>query len=64
MPRKALWLAMETDPSTEFDHYLATKLGKFLWEIHTMAAEEYARWCVYFGRKAQREELEMAKAGR
>jgi len=55
---------METDPSTEFDHYLATKLGKFLWEIHTMAAEEYARWCVYFGRKAQREELEMAKAGR
>jgi hypothetical protein len=55
---------METDPATEFDHYLATKLGKFVSEIHTMPGPEYAAWVVYYGRKAQRQELEAAKTRR
>jgi hypothetical protein len=28
-----------------------------------MSADEYMRWGVYYGRKAQREELEAAKGG-
>lgn len=53
---------MESNPSLEFDCYLATKLGKTLAELHEMSAAEYATWVVYFGRKAQKQELEMAKA--
>jgi len=29
-----------------------------------MSNDEYLRWCVYFARKAQREELEMLKTKR
>jgi len=55
---------METDPSLEFDHFLAAKLGKFVSEIHDMPGPEYAAWVVYYGRKAQREELEASRARR
>lgn len=53
---------METDPSLEFDHFLAQKLGMTAARLRVqMSNQEYVEWSVYFGRKAQREELELAK---
>lgn len=60
MPPKALYLEMErTD--LEFVYFLAQKLGKFAWEIDRMPAAEYIGWSVYYGRKAQKEELAALK---
>ncbi len=62
-PTKAAWIAFETDPSLEFEFYLAEKV------MHCTVAEmrrrlsqsEFMEWAVYFGRKAQRQEMAMAK---
>lgn len=55
---------MEADPSIEFDYLLAEKLHMTVAEMmHRVSAEEYLGWCIYYGRKAQRAELE-AKRGR
>jgi hypothetical protein len=60
-----MYQAMETDPSIEFDHFLAQKLGMTVEEMrHRMSQEEHTAWQVYYGRKAQREEIAMAKAQR
>ena len=49
---------METDPSLEFDHYLAEQLSMTVAELrHRMGAAEYVAWGIYYARKAQREEL-------
>jgi hypothetical protein len=53
---------MENDPSLEFDHFLAEKLGKTVAEIRSMDNQEYMDWSVYYGRKAQRAQIEQAKA--
>lgn len=57
-----MYLEMETT-DLEFAHYLAQKLGKFLWELDAMPAAEYVSWSIYYGRKAQREQLAM-RSGR
>lgn len=45
---------METT-ELEFEHYLAEKLGRTVGELRrTITAEEFVRWSVYYGRKAQR----------
>lgn len=50
---------METDPSFNFDFFLAEKLGKTVGELHaTLTAAEWVAWGVYYGREAQRRELE------
>ena len=64
MPPKAMYMAMETDPSLEFDCFLAQKLSKTLAELHEMCADEYMTWSMYYQRKAQRDELAMKKGGR
>jgi len=58
-----MYQAMESNPTLEFDHFLAEKLGGMtVAEMqHRMSNEEYVAWTVYYGRQAQREELEMAK---
>ena len=49
---------METNPSLEFEFYLAEKLGMTVGVLRAeMSAQEFTEWGVYFGRKAQREEL-------
>lgn len=54
---------METNPDREFEHYLAQKLGMTVARLRAeMSAEEFMRWSVYYGRLAQKQELEMAKA--
>lgn len=57
MPPKAMYLAMERDPSIEFDYFLARELKCTVAEVYRMDHLEYVGWCVYFGRKAQREQI-------
>jgi hypothetical protein len=60
--RKALWLELEQNGDAEFECYLAVKLGRTLEELGTMSNAEFVRWWVYFGRIAQRKELETKRA--
>lgn len=62
MPTKATWIEFENDPAAEFEFYLAEKLGKFVDEIRAMPQRDFMRWGVYYGRKAQRQEMELKKA--
>jgi hypothetical protein len=52
-----MYLAMEYDPTLEFEFYLAQKLGRTVDELRQMSAEEFTGWSVYYARKAQKEEL-------
>lgn len=54
---------MESNPSIEFDHFLAQKLGRTVAELHEMGQHEYLSWSIYYARIAQREELAAAKRG-
>lgn len=62
MPPKAMYMEMETSPTLEFEFFLAQKLGRTVAELREMEEIEFVGWCVYYGRKAQREQLAMAKA--
>jgi hypothetical protein len=54
MPTKAF----EENPSLEFDHFLAQKLGMLVADMRMrMSGEEYTDWYVYYRRQAQRREL-------
>lgn len=56
---------MEADPSLEFEYFLAQKLGRTVDELRRgMSNVEFMHWAVYYARKAQREELELAKVKR
>lgn len=61
MPPKAKYLEMENNPDLEFDHFLAERLRRTVAEVREMDNDEYLSWCVYYGRKAQREQIAMAK---
>ncbi len=59
MPTKA----METDQESEFEFYLADRLGMTVdYMRQVMSSDEFTRWGVFYGRKAQRAEL-AAKMG-
>lgn len=63
MPRKAAYRALDADPELEFEFFLAQELGRTVGELRTsLSQEEFLYWGMYYARKAQREELEMAKA--
>jgi hypothetical protein len=54
---------MEANPSLEFDHFLAQKLGMTVARLRAeMGNDEYVWWNVYYGRQAQRDELAMKSA--
>jgi hypothetical protein len=57
MPLKVIYMKMEMTPELEFEFYLAQKLGKTVAELRQMSQSEFLGWSVYYGRKAQREEL-------
>ncbi len=61
-----MYLEMEANPSIEFDHMLCEKLGGMTVDEmrDRMSNVEYVRWQIYYGRKAQRLELETSKAKR
>jgi hypothetical protein len=49
---------MEADPSLEFDHFLAAKLGMTVARMRTeMSNAEYMAWGMYYAREAQRRQL-------
>jgi hypothetical protein len=60
--RKAAYLEFEANGDAEFKFFLAEKLGRTVVELGEMPHDEYMRWGVYFGRKAQRQDLETKKA--
>jgi hypothetical protein len=62
VPRKAAYLEFESSADAEFEFFLAEHLHKTVAEIGEMSNEEFMRWNVYLGRKAQMAELE-AKGG-
>jgi hypothetical protein len=64
MPPKVIYLTMESQPELEFEFYLAQKLGRTVAELRQMSQAEFVGWSVYYGRKAQREELAQARSGR
>lgn len=54
---------MEANPTLEFEYFLAEQLGRTVDELrHTISNAEFVGWYVYYGRKAQREELAMKSA--
>jgi hypothetical protein len=49
---------METNPDLEFEHYLGAKLGRTVAELReALSNQEFVAWQVYFGRKAQQQQL-------
>lgn len=48
---------MENEDGVEFSFYLAQKLGRTVEELGQMSNAEFMGWSVYYGRKAQRDEL-------
>lgn len=62
-PRRKAYLEIEDDPDAEFEMYLAEKLRKTLGEIREIPNAEYIRWYVWFGRKAQQQELANKQGG-
>lgn len=53
----------EASPETEFEYFLAQKLGMTVAGLRAdMGQREFLEWGIYYARKAQREELAMAKA--
>lgn len=63
MPPKAAYRAFDDDPDTEFEFLLAERLGMTVARLRDeMTCDEFMRWGVYLGRKAQRRELAAQKA--
>lgn len=55
---------METG-GLEFEFYLAEKLGLTVARLRReMSSHEFMQWGVYFGRKAQRQEMEVKRRAR
>lgn len=53
---------MDRDPSLEFDFYLAERLHMTVAELRErLSSAEWTQWYVYYGRKAQRIELEQKR---
>ena len=56
-------LGFLTDPTIEFEFYLAQKLGMTVARLRAeMSNAEFVQWASYYRIKAQREELETLKA--
>jgi hypothetical protein len=63
VPRRRWPKAFEANPTLEFELFLAQKLGMTRERLRQeMSAAEFLDWQMYYARKAQQEELEMAKA--
>lgn len=53
----------DANPDEEFDHYLAEKLHMSVATMREeVSADEWLRWSIYYGRKAQKQELAAEKA--
>jgi hypothetical protein len=53
----------QDNPEIEFEYLLAQKLGMTVARLRAeMSQGEFLEWGIYYARKAQREELAIAKA--
>jgi hypothetical protein len=58
VPPKAAYKRFDANPDVEFEFYLADKLSRTVAELReSVSNEEFVEWSVYYGRKAQRQEL-------
>jgi hypothetical protein len=49
---------MEENPDLEFEHFLGAKLSMTVAELRErISNQEFVRWGVYYGRKAQQQQL-------
>lgn len=54
---------METNPDLEFEFFLAEKLRMTVAQLRReMTCREFMQWQVYYGRKAQKQELAALQA--
>lgn len=59
MPTRRRTKAFQTSPDLEFDFFLAEKLGMTVARLRAeMSNDEYVQWSVYYGRKAQRRQMQ------
>jgi hypothetical protein len=64
VPTKAAYLRFEATPELEFEFYLAQKLGMTVSSLRQeMPQAEFVEWGVYYGRLAQKAELERLEGG-
>lgn len=50
---------MEQTPEVEWEHFLAEKLGMTVARLRSeMSQAEFVRWQIYYGRIAQKREIE------
>ena len=57
--------AFDADSDLEFDFFLAEKLGMTVERMRaSVSADEWLRWAIYYGRKAQRRHLEIEEMRR
>lgn len=53
-----MYLRFETSPDLEFEFFLATELSMTVDDLRQrMSMQEFMQWGVFYGRKAQRQEL-------
>ena len=53
-----MYLEFEHDGDLEMEFFVAEKLHMTVARLREeMSSDEFERWCVYFGRKGQRNEL-------
>jgi hypothetical protein len=58
-PKGSLAREFEADPDLEFEYSLAAALGMLVADLRArIGCDEYNRWKVYWGRRAQDEQLE------
>jgi hypothetical protein len=57
MPAKEAYKRLASNPELEFEFFLGEKLGKTVAEIRAIDNAEFVHWCMYYGRKAQQQEL-------
>ena len=57
--RKAAYLDFQRDSDLEMEFFIAEQLGMSVARLRSeLSSDEFVRWQVYFGRKAQRRELD------
>lgn len=64
MPTKATYLLLDRNPETEFEFFLATKLGMTVARLREeMSQREFVAWSIYYQRLAQLQEMAQAQGG-
>lgn len=64
MPEKAIYQEFQSNGDLEFEHQLAMDLKMIVGEMRArMGSDEYERWKVWYGRRAQERDLASKQGG-